>query len=159
MSKEQRFAFWTMLGIYFLMLVWVVLFHGTLETLNSAFDPAFRSVNFYLYFNGSESFLNMLIFVPLGLYVEVLAENKAMIQKALAVLTTTLLFEAIQYVFAIGATDVMDIINNSIGGFAGIVAGIVARKILKEHFYRVALPAAVLCTLGMIAFVCVVPLR
>lgn len=159
MNKGNRMAFRVMMGIYFLILIWVVLFHATLETLNTAFDSDFRSLNFYPYFNGGESLLNMLIFVPLGLYIEVLAEKKAIIKKALIILATTLAFETIQYIFAIGNTDIMDIINNSIGGFAGIAIGIVARKILKERFYRVALPVAVLCTVCMIAVIYFVPLR
>lgn len=67
MAKVQRRIIIAGLIGYLLMLVWVILFHATLQTLNTAFDPIFRSINLSLYFNGRESLLNMLIFVPVGL--------------------------------------------------------------------------------------------
>ena len=147
------------LAVYLAILAWVILFHGTLETLNSAFDPDFRSVNMYLYFNGLESVLNMLIFVPLGLYMEVLCERKSVIQKIGAVAAVSLLFEAAQYIFAVGTTDIMDLIHNSIGGGLGVIVCCMARRILKERFNRAAVTASVLGTLLMLAVILFIPLR
>lgn len=76
MTKVQRRIIIDGLIGYLLMLVWVILFHATLQTLNTAFDPIFRSINLSLYFNGRESLLNMLIFVPIGLYFGALFEGR-----------------------------------------------------------------------------------
>lgn len=159
MTKKHNGIIIANLVVYLLILVWVVLFHATLETLNSAFDPDFRAINLYLYFNGIESILNVLIFVPLGLYFGVLLEKNSMIQKIGLVFATSLLFEITQYILAVGATDIMDLISNTIGGGVGLALCFAARKILKEHFNKVALVASVLCTLAMAAVVLFVQLR
>lgn len=159
MTKKQNGVIIANLVAYLLILVWVVLFHATLETLNSAFDPDYRAINFYLYFNGRESILNMLVFVPLGLYFGVLFENKSNVQKIGMVVVTSLLFEVTQYILAVGASDIMDLIFNTIGGGIGLAICSVARKVLKEHFNKVALGASVLCTLVMVVIVLFVPLR
>lgn len=159
MSKKKMTLLWLNCAVYFVILIWVVLFHATLQTLNSAFDPDYRAINFYPYFNGSESVLNMAIFAPLGVYIEVLFSNKTWMKKALLVLATTFLFELIQYVCAIGTTDIMDIINNSIGGFVGIALCYGVKKLLKLRFNRIVVPVATICTIIMVAVVLFVPLR
>lgn len=159
MSKKNRAILWLNCSIYFVILIWVVLFHATLETMHSAFDPDFRSINFYPYFSGREAILNMMIFVPLGVYIEVLLSRKKLSGKLMLVAAATLLFELVQYVCAIGTTDIMDVINNCIGGFAGIAIGYGAKKLLKNRFNQVAVPAAIACTVMMAAIVLFVPLR
>lgn len=159
MTKKKNGIIFTNLVVYLLILIWVVLFHATLETLNSAFDPDFRTINLYLYFNGVESILNVLIFVPLGLYFGVLFEKNSIVQRVGMVVATSLLFEITQYMLAVGATDIMDLISNTIGGGAGLAICFFARKILKEHFNMLALVASVLCTLVMVVIVLFVPLR
>lgn len=159
MKAKQKGLIISNLIVYLLVLVWVVLFHATLETLNSAFDPDYRTINFYLYFNGFESILNVLIFVPLGLYVGVLFENKNRLCRLAAIIATTLFFEITQYIFAVGGTDIMDIINNSIGGVLGLIICHFAQKTLKQNFYKVATIASVLCTLCVVIVVVFVPLR
>lgn len=159
MTKKQRGIIITNLVVYLLILVWVVLLHATFETLNSAFDPDFRGINLYLYFNGIESMLNVLIFVPLGLYFGVLFAENSIARKVGMVVATSLLFEITQYVLAVGTTDVMDLINNTIGGGLGLAICFAARKVLKERFNRAALTASVLCTLVVVAIMLFVPLR
>lgn len=159
MTRKQNGMIVFSLVVYLLILVWVVLFHGTLETLNSAFDPDFRTINLYFYVNGLESVLNMLIFVPLGLYLEVLCEKRRLVQKMGMILGISLLFEMVQYILAVGTTDVMDLINNSIGGGTGLAVCCAARKILNKHFDKVALVSALLGTLLMLAVILFVPLR
>ncbi len=159
MTKKQRGVLVTNLVAYLLMLVWVVLFHATLETLHSAFDPDFCSINLYPYFNGMESILNGLIFVPLGLYLGVLFEGNAVARNVGLVVAVSFLLEIAQYILAVGATDVMDLINNTIGGALGLAICYAAKRILKKHFDRVALVASVLCTLAMVAIALFVPFR
>ena len=159
MTKKQRSFIIAGFMVYLLMLIWVVLFHGTLETFHSAFDPDFRTINIYLYFNGRESILNMMIFVPLGLYLGVLCEKQASMRKIGTVIAASLLFEMIQYIFAVGATDIMDLINNSIGGGAGLAICLWTKKLLKARFYQAAGVSSVLCTFLILAVALFVPLR
>ena len=159
MTKAQKAILQAGYLLYLLVLVWIILFHGTLETLNSAFDPDFRAINLYPYFNGSESLLNMLIFAPVGAYVSALSGKNGVFKSLVSILATTLLFEIIQYIMAIGTTDVMDVINNTIGGIAGVVFVLFAMKLLRERFYKIATPVAALATIGVAIIALFVPLR
>lgn len=158
MAKVQRRIIIAGLIGYLLMLVWVILFHATLQTLNTAFDPIFRSINLSLYFNGRESLLNMLIFVPVGLYFGALFERRRIYKNLTMIAAISLLFEAMQYAFALGSTDIMDLINNSTGGFAGLAICAMARNILKEHFNKVAVIATILITLFSAAVLIFAPI-
>lgn len=159
MSKRHYGIICLNFVLYLCVLIWVILFHGTLETLNSAFDPDLRSLNFYLYFNGRESILNMLIFVPVGLYIDILLNRKVYMWKFGAILVTTLLFEILQFIFAIGGTDIMDIINNSIGGLVGLAICHCARRILKSHFDKIVVYSSTVCTLVLCVIMLFVPIR
>lgn len=159
MAKKQRSFITTGFMVYLLILIWVVLFHGTLETLHSAFDPDLRITNLCLYFNGRESILNMLIFVPLGLYLGILCEKQASMRKIGMIVAVSLFFEIIQFIFAVGTTDIMDLINNGIGGGAGLAICLWAKKLLKARFYQAARVSSMLCTLLMLVVVVFVPLR
>lgn len=70
----------------------------------------------------------------------------------------SLLFEAMQYAFALGSTDIMDLINNSTGGFAGLAICAMARNILKEHFNKAAVIATILITLFSAAVLIFAPI-
>lgn len=159
MTGEQKGVLVTNFAVYLLVLVWVVLFHATLETLKSVFDPDFRTINLCLYFNGVESILNILIFVPMGLYLGVLFDQKTTVQRVEWVIAISLLFEITQYILAVGTADVMDLINNTMGGGMGLGACFVARKLLGKRFNEVALVTSGLCTMAIVAIVLFVPLR
>lgn len=142
MNKMERNIYRLLLVIYLAMLVWIVLFHGTLETLNVMFSPEFRSVNLYPYYNGAESWLNVAIFIPIGLYIELLSSGTRR-KKFLMIALVTLTLEVIQYIFAVGTSDIMDVINNFLGGAIGIYIGVGAKIWLKEKAYKLLLIPAI----------------
>ena len=159
MTKKQNTIMLANLIIYLLVLVWVILFHGTLETLNSAFDPDFRSINLYPYFNGVESLLNIFIFVPLGVYITVFFEKLTILPKVGLIAVVSLLFEIMQYILAVGCSDIMDLVNNSIGGLIGIAVCIALKRKLQENFCKIAVPVATLCSFCMTVIILFIPLR
>ncbi len=65
--------------------------------------------------------LNVLIFIPFGMYRTLLRPDRGWFFNLLFMVFVSLLFEGIQYVLAIGATDVTDLIANSLGGLLGII--------------------------------------
>jgi glycopeptide antibiotics resistance protein len=69
----------------------------------------------------SENILNLVIFVPLGVYAGILFGKWDSGKKLLFIFSLSLLVEAIQYIFRIGAFDTTDIITNTLGGITGIV--------------------------------------
>ena len=83
-----------------------------------------------------EVFLNVVIFVPLGVYLKI-CTNKKLLINALLVLFTSLFFEVLQFIFAIGGSDITDIITNTVGGICGIFLCIFLKKLAPEKFISV----------------------
>ncbi|MFN3850499.1 MAG: VanZ family protein [Spirosomataceae bacterium] len=80
----------------------------------------------------NEIFLNILIFVPLGLYVSILFKRLSTFQKILTFFGVSFICEIMQYILRIGAFDITDIINNTFGGVVGLVLFEATAKILKS---------------------------
>lgn len=89
-----------------------------------------RSINLIpfnepLILNGKADFgeliLNVLIFVPLGLYAGILFEKWNFAKKVGLFSSISFLLEVSQYMLGIGAFDITDIINNTLGGVIGLL--------------------------------------
>ncbi|GMK41420.1 membrane protein, VanZ family [Paenibacillus sp. CCS19] len=64
---------------------------------------------------------NILIFIPIGVYLSVLKSNKRVLTNLSMILVMTLLVEIIQGLAGIGTADIDDILLNSLGGWIGIL--------------------------------------
>lgn len=64
---------------------------------------------------------NILIFVPLGLYLPLLKKDKRLKNNLLIIFIVSLFVEVIQGILGIGASDIDDIILNCLGGLVGIL--------------------------------------
>ena len=84
-----------------------------------------------------EIIYNVLLFIPLGIYICMLKNDWSLITKLLLIIGSTFALETIQYIFALGRTDITDIINNTLGGAIGIGIYALAFKLLKERTNRV----------------------
>lgn len=65
---------------------------------------------------------NVLIFVPVGVYLAFFRGRATVVNNALVVVGLSILVEVVQGVFAIGSSDIDDVILNSLGGVVGILA-------------------------------------
>lgn len=63
---------------------------------------------------------NIVLFVPLGVYVTLFDRNKGFLKNILLILLLSTCVEIIQYIFYLGVSDVDDVILNGLGGFVGI---------------------------------------
>lgn len=63
-----------------------------------------------------------------------LLEEKTLIKQFIPIILTSLLFEGIQYIFAIGASDTTDVLSNSLGGVIGVVITLVISKITRKNW-------------------------
>jgi glycopeptide antibiotics resistance protein len=59
---------------------------------------------------------NMVVFIPYGLYLQVIQKRKAFAKSLLIVIITSIAIEMIQFVFGLGASDIDDVILNCCGG-------------------------------------------
>ena len=107
--------------IYLIALCWILLFK-----LGVRFSyMGNRRVNLIpfsepLILNG-ENILNVVIFVPLGIYAGILFERRIFGKKLLFVFLLSLLVEGLQYILRLGAFDVTDVITNTLGGIIGLM--------------------------------------
>lgn len=131
-----------LLIFYLIALIWIIIFK-----LQFSFEnlPHIRNINLIPFgesviVNGkmdiSEIIQNALAFIPLGLFVHILWEEKSFLKQFVPIICTTLLFEVIQFIFAIGATDITDIITNSLGGIIGIIIAIAISKMTRNNWVK-----------------------
>ena len=71
-------------------------------------------------YNKLDLFGNIILFIPLGIYISILLDKDKTLKNMLIILIVSLVFESCQYIFGIGATDITDIITNTFGGVIGI---------------------------------------
>lgn len=75
---------------------------------------------------------NILIFIPLGAYLSWLRHRAAVWPTVLTVAAVSVAVEIIQGVFAVGASDIDDVILNCVGGIIGIFTFRLLSVMLRE---------------------------
>jgi glycopeptide antibiotics resistance protein len=128
---------------YSIILAWVIIF----KTQFSVGDlPQYRGLNLIPFAESAiinnqldikEIFLNMLVFIPFGLYWSMIKQNWPFWKKIMLIAGVSLFFELVQYVFAIGGSDITDLISNTLGGAIGIGIYAVLSRLLKEKTNKV----------------------
>ena len=125
----------TLFFIYCVLLVWMILFKLQFS-LNSL--DKIRNINFIpFYYENNVSFHfrevieNVIIFIPLGIYLKMIGiDNKKTILFGFAV---SLLLEASQYVLSVGASDITDVITNTLGALIGVLFYNISIKLFKTE--------------------------
>lgn len=117
-----------LLALYLAVLIWLVLFKLTFH-LSSILHHQHRSLNLIPFaapsivngkINFGEMILNCVFFIPFGLLLNVAFKKGRFVPKLVFILVFSLAAELIQFIFAIGATDITDVITNTLGGFLGL---------------------------------------
>lgn len=81
--------------------------------------PFYNMIKDGIYFD-LDYFLNVLIYIPLGIFLSFIADKKTFLNLAV-ILTSSAIFEAVQYVTGFGGCDSSDIVCNFLGGLLGIM--------------------------------------
>lgn len=158
MRKEQKITL-VLLVIYLIILTWIILLKTqfSFSTLGH-----YRSVNLIPFagsvvINGKvdldEILNNFIVFIPVGLYRGMLMPKSSPLRKIAPIFGLSLLYEVIQFIFAIGASDITDLIMNTLGGAAGIFLVFLITKLLKEKTVKILNIAAIICTAAITAFI------
>lgn len=144
--------------VYLSFLIWIILCKMQFSFSSL---PHFRGLNL-IPFAGSlvrnnqliynEIILNVIIFIPFGLYLSILKLNWSFEKEIFTIAAVSLSFEIIQYIFAIGGADVTDLIGNTVGGIAGIGMYIMSSKIFKEKTTKILSVIALSGTIFIILF-------
>lgn len=72
--------------------------------------------------------------MPFGIYIDMIKRKWYFVKKAALIAGVSLIYEVLQFTFAIGASDITDIIGNTFGGIVGITIYGVFLKLLKTEF-------------------------
>lgn len=99
---------------YFMRDVNLIPFHTISNYLFGGFDVSWSVAS-------SNVFGNILIFIPLGIYLYILKKNMKLSTSLLWIFLTSLSAEMIQYILGVGSSDIDDIILNFSGGAIGIL--------------------------------------
>lgn len=136
-SRLLIFLFYLIFIAYALIAIKVILFKTIpfSALFHSGIMPALRSINIIPFNTIIEFFTsenidmgralaniggNIAIFVPLGIFVAYAAHNKPLRISFLCLLLTSFALEVIQYVLALGSSDIDDILLNFAGGAIGV---------------------------------------
>lgn len=152
---------WVLFFIYMAILAWIILFKLSLSWSEI---PHLRNINLIPYgqsviVNGtldiSELWQNVLAFVPLGIYLGMLDSKGKIWKKVVTIAMISLGLEALQYILAVGASDITDLINNTLGGIIGLLIYTFVHFIFGRKTNTILRRIALLCTVIIIAFMTV----
>lgn len=140
-KKIINTLFVTSLIFYILFLLWNILFKyiSPMELFSSGryFSRSINLIPFNDILNGNYNELdiwgNVILFIPLGIYINMFFKYSKILRNIGKVICISLLFEVSQYIFAIGATDITDIITNMFGGIIGIGLYLIIKKVIKDN--------------------------
>lgn len=149
-----------LLVIYLAVLTWIILFKMELN-IKLLQNMNFRNINLIPFagsviVNGklklSEIILNIAVFIPFGMYLSMLDSKISFIMKILPIFAVSLMYEVMQYCFAIGASDITDLLGNTLGGLIGIGLFSVFSRILGDRTVKILNILALFGTIVVTAF-------
>lgn len=132
-ARRERPFLVTLFGVYLVLLAWIVLWKLEVPWVGEAGHRVVKLVPFFATAgtgasNEVEVALNLLLFVPFGLFVGLLAPSWRWWRAAGVVAGASLALEVAQYVLAVGSSDVTDVVVNTAGGLAGVALVALARR-------------------------------
>lgn len=126
MDKKTNNLTASLMIIYLIVLCWILILKLGVE-FSYMSERRFNVVPFKEFFTpGYEvdwggTIANVIIFIPLGVYVGVLFRLWSFTGKIIFCFMTSLVIEAIQFTLAVGAFDITDIVTNTFGGVVGLI--------------------------------------
>ncbi|ARU51638.1 hypothetical protein CBR64_09265 [Cellulosimicrobium cellulans] len=155
-ARSGRTTERVVLGLYVLVLVWVVLLK--IHTGDFGDLVGRRSVNLVPLggtasggLGSRELAVNVLAFVPLGVLVYLAARQRRLARMLLVVVGLSVAFEIVQYVAGIGASDVTDVLTNIAGGLVGLGVAWLALRLFGDRAQRPLLVALVVVLVALAA--------
>jgi glycopeptide antibiotics resistance protein len=145
--------------LYLLTLLWLVLFKISYDISAILADYQTRSLNLIPFVTWgqtgvSETVSNLITFIPFGLLLGMNFKSAATWRLLLIVLGFSVVVETLQFVLAIGTTDITDVVTNTIGGLVGLAVYRLASKLICAKILD-----GVITVIGLILFVVFLLLR
>ncbi|WFR57253.1 VanZ family protein [Anaerocolumna sp. AGMB13025] len=149
--------------IYLIAVLEIIVFKLELPFSNTGYLRNINLIPFHesVILNGkidySEIIMNMVIFVPLGIYVEMIFSKWSITKKISMFFIISLICEVLQFIFAMGASDITDIINNTLGGIIGLLIYKVIVKLFsnRDKAHKFVNIVAAIGTVFMVLFLAI----
>lgn len=163
MESRKQYKFTCVLfGVYFVALIWIILFKTqfSFEKLRGSGEINLIPFAGSAIVNGKieikEIVENILVFVPFGIYMPMLKLKWSVWKKILPFFLTSLIVEVLQYVLAIGAADITDLIGNTLGGVIGIGIFYIFYKIFGKRTVKIINILACVSTVAVVTLMGVI---
>jgi glycopeptide antibiotics resistance protein len=131
---------------YLLFLAWAALWKCGVPFIG---DGTERVLNLLPFNNNTQWELqfNVVAFMPLGFYLAAYRPKSKVIKKIAATFVVSFVIELVQFVLAIGFSDITDLLMNTLGGIIGIVVFYVLSWLFGRNERKATLVVCVLFTL------------
>lgn len=151
-------------AVYLVLLVWIILWKLEVPSVGAAAGLP-RPIKLVPYlpsgdFDASdplEVLVNILMFVPFGIYLGMLAPRLRWWAVAGILLASSLALETTQHLLSVGSFDLTDVIDNTLGGLIGLGALVIARRALGGRagrlVTRILLIGGIVAVLAVAAFI------
>lgn len=158
MKKGRKLTI-ILLVVYMIILSWVILFKfqfsvhalGHMRHVNLIPFAESAVVNGKMDFG--EIINNIIAFIPVGIYFGMIKTDWPFLKKVSAIAGISLLYEIAQFTFAIGATDITDLIDNTLGGVVGIIIFASLFRVFEEKTYKILNILAAICTVVLLGLI------
>ncbi len=118
------------------------------------FKTIFEYTHFNLWIALMNVIGNIVLFIPLGLYLQISSRNKKALHGVVLVGVISLGVEITQYILGIGSADIDDIILNIFGGLLGIFIYRIIYLMLKDENKTRTAVTFLFCLVCVCAFAC-----
>ena len=146
-------------ALYLVTLLWLILFKLSYDIPSILVNYQSRSLNL-IPFVGlgetglSETVSNFVTFVPFGLLLGVTVKDAVLWRLVVVVLVFSMAVETLQFILAIGTSDVTDVLTNTLGGLTGLVLHRLVNKLVRAEILD-----RIITVVGLILFVALILLR
>jgi len=163
-SRRSRGILILAFAVYLALLAWVVLWKLEAPWIGDAasLERPIKLVPFVLSGDAgastpAEMLINLVLFVPFGLFVGALAPTWSWFKAGVAALAASLVLETVQHLISTGSFDTTDLIVNTAGALIGWAIFVVVRRVSGEHtsvvMTRICVIVAALALVAAVAFV------
>lgn len=140
---------------YLVLLTWVIVWKLELPQLG---DGSLRTIKLVPFVAGAglgrnaplELLANIALFVPFGVLLALLERPRRRGFALLACMFGSVVLETAQYVFAVGRSDLTDVLMNTLGGAIGLGAVAVSRRLWLRRGDLLVLRATIAGFLGLL---------
>ena len=139
MKRKSNYLATILFLIYLALLIWIILFKlqfsiSNLDKMRSVnFIPFYYDKEIGAVFHLTEILENVLIFVPMGIYLQMLMPKVKLYAKIMMIAGTSFLLETTQYALAIGRSDITDVLTNTIGGLLGLIVYLMVARLIGNR--------------------------